>query len=75
MAEIINAAVSEGRITFSEGTEKKDVKAHCGDCRLDVVCHGFDSKGFAVVEKPRGISWGKDFIKYIEDNASCLNQK
>lgn len=75
MAGIEGARISDGRIIFPEGTKKVNVKVCCEVCPLDVDCHGFDSKGFAEVDRPRDVRPGQAFIDYIEGEASCLNKK
>lgn len=75
MAGIEGARVSDDRIIFPEGTKQGGVKIYCKTCPLDVTCHGFDSKGFAEVDRPRNVGQGQVFIDYIKVKASCLNQK
>jgi hypothetical protein len=71
---IEKAVVSDGRITFPKDTEEGKVKAHCGTCPLNLVCHGLDPKGFADIDRPRDVGYDEELDTYVKNNASCLNE-
>ena len=72
MAGVEGSVIYGDRIIFPEGTKKEAVGTFCQSCLLNVSCHGFDSKGFAEVDKPRDINYGDELDEYIASNASCL---
>ncbi len=74
MAGIEIPRINDDRIIFPEGTQKGNVKIYCGTCPLNIDCHGYDSKGFAEIDRPRNINRGQSLATYIEENASCIKQ-